>query len=72
MKQLCLVVLLAGQLLFPECGTPTIMAAGSSATGNAKVYGSVGDGQGNPAAGVTSYLRTFRITDRGDSIMENP
>jgi hypothetical protein len=71
MKQLCLAILLASQLLFFECGTTPIMAAGSSATGNAKVYGSVGDGLGNPAVGVTLYLRTFRITARGDSITEN-
>jgi hypothetical protein len=71
MKQLCLAVLLAGQLLFFDCGTAPTMAAGSSATGNAKVSGSVGDGQGNPAAGVTLYLRTFRITARGDSIIKN-
>ena len=71
MKQLCLAVLLAGHLLFFDCGTAPTMAAGSSATGNAKVSGSVGDGQGNPAAGVTLYLRNFRITPRGDSIIEN-
>lgn len=71
MKQLCLAVLLASLLLFVKCGTSPIMAAGSSTTGNAKVSGSVVDGQGNPAAGVTLYLRTFRITPRGDSIMEN-
>jgi hypothetical protein len=71
MKKICLAVLLAGQLLFFECGTAPTMAAGSSATGNAKVSGSVVDGQGNPAAGVTLYLRTFRITARGDSIIVN-
>ncbi len=71
MKQLCLAVLVASQLLFFECGTAPMMAAGSSATGNAKVSGSVEDGQGNPVAGATAYLRTFRITPRGDSIIEN-
>src|SRR5271157_4518684 len=71
MKQILLAVLVASQLLFLECGTQPIMAAGSSTTGNAKVSGSVVDGQGNPAAGVPLYLRTFRITPRGDSIMEN-
>ncbi len=71
MKQILLAVLAAVQLLFLECGTEPTMAAGSSATGNAKVSGIVGDGQGNPAAGVTLYLRTFTITPRGDSIIEN-
>jgi hypothetical protein len=71
MKQILLAVLMASQVLFFECGTAPSLAAGSSSTGNAKVSGSVRDGQGNPAAGVTLYLRTFRITARGDSIMEN-
>lgn len=71
MKQILFAVLAAGQLLFFDCGTSPIMAAGSSTTGNAKVSGSVVDGQGNPAAGVTLYLRTFKITELGDSIMEN-
>jgi hypothetical protein len=71
MKQIFLAVLAASQLLFLECGTQPTLAAGSSTTGNAKVSGIVGDGQGNPAVGMTLYLRTFLITARGDSIIEN-
>jgi hypothetical protein len=59
------------QLLFLGCSAPTNLVAGSSSTGNAKVSGSVGDNKGNPVAGVTLYLRTFKISARGDSIIKN-